>query len=178
MKWILPVIFLVIIDQGIKLYIADQLMNKEYDILTNILVFRPYQNKDYSWVNSMLDMGIGLMAHILLNVIMLAIIFMVHDFVRIKYSMNQYVSCLFLFLYAGGFCSLIDKMAWGGSLDYIWLKGFFIFDLKDVYLSTFEVMMVLGILLKHKEFRKVNEAMILKEFTGFCKKRYFNFRKR
>jgi hypothetical protein len=30
-------------------------------------------------------------------------------------------------------CSLVDTFIWGGSLDYIYLKPLFVFDLKDLY---------------------------------------------
>ena len=36
---------------------------------------------------------------------------------------------------AGSICSLIDKLFWGGSLDFIQIPLFFTFDLKDCYLS-------------------------------------------
>lgn len=68
--------------------------------------------------------------------------------------------------------SLIDKVAWGGSLDYILLKGFFIFDLKDLYISTFEVMILVGLIINYKAFGSVNEKLIYKEFKAYIKVKY------
>lgn len=37
---------------------------------------------------------------------------------------------------AGVICSIIDRIFWGSSLDYIRIKGFFVFDLKDIFIDA------------------------------------------
>ena len=46
---------------------------------------------------------------------------------------NILFTVLFITGLAGSICSLVDKIFWGGSLDYIQLYNLFIFDLKDCY---------------------------------------------
>jgi len=60
---------------------------------------------------------------------------------------------------------LIDDIFWGGSLDYIQLFDWFIFDLKDVYLTTIAIPVGGFFIITHevrlqqlpKERRKVEE---------------------
>ena len=41
----------------------------------------------------------------------------------------------FLFIFAGALCSVIDKVFYGGSLDFIGISDLFIADLKDIYIN-------------------------------------------
>jgi signal peptidase II len=41
----------------------------------------------------------------------------------------------FTFILAGAVCSVIDKIFWGGSLDFIGLFSWFIFDTKDLFIT-------------------------------------------
>ncbi|MDD3172405.1 MAG: signal peptidase II [Herbinix sp.] len=176
LKKILPIFLLVMLDQAIKLYIAKFLMDKKF-IIGNILGFKPYLNVKYSWINSMTNMGISLTLHILLVIVLLLCILIIYDFIETKYSMNTYGHSLFAFLIAGAACSLIDKVAWGGSLDYVLLNGFFIFDLKDCYISVFEVMLILS-LFKSKEVRNAKGRVLIKGFSDYFKIKYLKkFRK-
>lgn len=52
---------------------------------------------------------------------------------------------------AGSLCSLIDKLFWGGSLDFLQIPTLFIFDLKDCYLTVAEVIFVVIGILHSKE---------------------------
>ncbi|HWT27014.1 MAG TPA: signal peptidase II [Mobilitalea sp.] len=168
---IYTILLAVSIDQAIKIYISRNMMNKEFDILGNILGFSPYVNSDYSWINSISNLGINRITHIIVNVLMIFIIFMAYDFIKTRYTASNYIKVTFTFLFAGGICSLIDKVAWGGSLDYVWLKGFFIFDLKDLYLSIFIGFVILGMIL-NKELMKMNEKTLIKEFAAYFKVKY------
>ena len=41
----------------------------------------------------------------------------------------------FVFIFAGALCSFIDKVFYGGSLDFIGISDLFIADLKDIYIN-------------------------------------------
>ena len=41
----------------------------------------------------------------------------------------------FLFILSGALCSLIDKIFYGGSLDFIGISNLFIADIKDLYIN-------------------------------------------
>jgi signal peptidase II len=163
---------LILLDQAIKIFIAVNYMDTEFDLPGGILAFKPYINEYYSWINSVFQMGIGLMAHILLNALIVIITMVIYGFVRDKNPSDKYVGSLFAFVLAGGLCSLIDKLAWGGSLDYIWLKGFFIFDLKDVYLTVFDCLLIAAVLFNYKDFRKISTGRMLSELLIYIKNRY------
>ena len=72
---------------------------------------------------------------------------------------------MFAFLFSGAFCSLIDKIFWDGSLDYILVKGFFTFDLKDVYLNVFNGLLILSVLINNKILEQIDTKVLLKDFA-------------
>ena len=43
--------------------------------------------------------------------------------------------CVLFFIVAGALCSLIDKVFYGGSLDFIGISNLFIADIKDIYIN-------------------------------------------
>ena len=140
---ILPIALLVLINQGIKIVIANNMMDKNYNLIGTIVGYDPYLNEQYSWINSLTNLGISRLVHMIIVILMFFVAIIIYDFVGMKYTMSAYVYWMLSFLMAGTFCSFIDKLVWGWSLDFILLKGFFIFDLKDVYLSVFEGMLIL-----------------------------------
>jgi UDP-glucose 4-epimerase len=86
---------------------------------------------------------------------------------------------MFAFIFSGAVCSLIDKIFWDGSLDYISLTGLFTFDLKDLYIDTFIGIMVLSVLLKNKDLKQLENKNVLKDFDQadglkYVCLRYFN----
>ena len=169
---VLTILLFIILDQVIKLYIKRNLMGLEFDIVGEILGFKSVINIDYSWINSMGQFDIGLMPHVILNVVIFLMFILVYDFISIKYKMSKLVRVDFCFAFAGIMCSLIDKIAWGGSLDYIWLKGFFIFDLKDIFLTCFEIITICMLVFNYKGLRKLEEKVIFKEFINYLRLRF------
>jgi signal peptidase II len=161
-------------DQLIKIVIDQYFMDKRFDIVNHLIGFEPYLNNKYSWVNSMGDFGWGRIFHIILVVFALLVITVTYDFILLKYSIGYSIITLFIFLYAGAICSLIDKIFWGGSLDYINLSDLFIFDLKDVYISIFEVMLVVNAILHYRTIKNMNEKDVLKNFYSYIKIRFFH----
>lgn len=67
LRVMLLVLALVLIDQSIKIYIHNNFMDKEFYIFGSILGFKPIINIKYSYFNSFSNMGISLLAHIVLN---------------------------------------------------------------------------------------------------------------
>lgn len=166
-------LILVLIDQSIKIYIYNNLMNKEFYIFGSIIGFSPIINTKYSYFNSFGNMEIGLITHIVLNIVMLFLILIIFDFIKERYSNNKIIYCLFVLACAAAICSLIDKVFWGGSLDFISFKNFFIFDLKDVYISIFQIVAMLCIILNYKKLKAINEKTIYNEFKSYIRLRCF-----
>lgn len=163
------IISLIIVDQLIKIIIAGRYMNLSKDIIKGLVAFHPIINSHYSWLNSLFRMGIGLTTHILFNILVILFTGLLYLYIKRKYPKDTFTFWLFTFLFAGLLCSLIDKLFWGGSLDYIWLKGLFIFDLKDVYLIVFEVLLIWAFLFNYKGFRDVKCSRLLADLGRFIK---------
>ena len=51
------------------------------------------------------------------------------------YKKNFFVDLCYIFIIAGSACSLIDKIFYGGSLDFIVISNLFIADFKDIYIN-------------------------------------------
>lgn len=142
--------------------IAIFFINLEFDIITNFLKFRPIQNEKYTFGGNYIGFLSNFWIAIILNIFVILIfisgyMFYLHKYKRVDFwAKSTMISGL-----AGSFCSLIDKVFWGGSLDFIQIPQLFTFDLKDCYV-TFVVVLILVIGLKYpKDFD-------LKEYLLFC----------
>ncbi len=168
----ITVFLLFSVDQLVKIYIAKFLMKEEFYIIDHFLGFKPYQNTKYSWINSLGNFGVNLLTHIILSTLLVIAILIVYDFINYKYKMYRVTFILMAFLFAGAFCSLIDKVVWKGSLDYILLEGLFIFDLKDVYLTIFEVLLIMLPIVNYKGFRDISGRKVMRDFKQYVRERY------
>lgn len=164
--WIFAVV-LIIIEQGIKLVIKGSYLEANLPILTPWLYFKPMFNRDYSWVNSMLQLGIGKWFHIVIVAGMLVLIYLFYKFLNKQSDTTWFIDMAFVFIFSGAMCSFIDKVFWDGSLDYILIKGLFTFDLKDVYINVFIALSLLMVLVNSKGLRKAYGEDIVKDFVSF-----------
>ena len=53
----------------------------------------------------------------------------------------------FLFIFSGSLCSLIDKIFYGGSLDFIGISNLFIADIKDIYINLGILFFIISIVI-------------------------------
>lgn len=150
----MTIIILITIEQAIKVVINNNFLESNVPIIGSCIFFNPMFNRDYSWLNSMLQLGIGKWVHILAVAVILVLAFLFYRSTIKKKTEALLIDIAFTFLFAGGICSLIDKIFWNGSLDYIQLKGYFTFDLKDVYINVFNGMLILMFLIDYKGIRK------------------------
>lgn len=161
------IFLLIALEQGIKLVINNNFLNKTAPIVPPFLYFEPMFNRHYSWFNSMLQLGVGKWVHIVFTGAMLIFIYLFYSYLNSRYGNVRLINVMFAFLFSGALCSLIDKILWDGSLDYIYVNGFFTFDLKDVYLNVFNGLMILSLFLKKEVLNKVDEKELLKGFGKF-----------
>jgi len=164
--WI-GVFVLIIVEQVIKIIINNNFLSKRFPILPSLLYFEPRFNRDYSWLNSMFQLGVSKWIHISIVVIMIIIVYLFYQYLNKQLGINKIINILFAFIFSGASCSLIDKVFWDGSLDYILVSGFFTFDLKDVYLNIFIGLLILSLLLDNKILKQINDKNILKDFTKY-----------
>ncbi|MEE1071719.1 MAG: hypothetical protein U0L26_04905, partial [Cellulosilyticum sp.] len=66
---------------------------------------------------------------------------------------KKYMILAYFITLAGIICSAIDRILWGTSLDYIGIKGFCVFDLKDLLVDAMYVLTI-GIILNERAHQK------------------------
>ena len=115
----------------------------------------------------MMQLGVGKWAHIALGSLMIIIIYMFYRFLNHKMLTSKIINIMFAFILAGALCSLVDKVFWDGSLDYIMLNGFFTFDLKDLYINFSIGILTVLIITKNKVLEKFDDKDIAKDFAKY-----------
>ena len=158
---------LILIEQGIKLIINGSYLQNNDAIIENLLYFKPMFNRDYSWINSLFQLGVAKWPHIIMVSIIIISVFLVYMFIDHKGYNTKLVSTSFGFILAGGICSFIDKIFWDGSLDYIYLQNQFTFDLKDVYINVFIGLIILMFIFDHQNIRTSDGDEFTKEFKNY-----------
>ena len=166
---ILRVILLVVIDQAIKIIIYSFYLDYTFDIIPSLLEFKPYFNSKHSYVNFLLDkhfqINAGFWPHIILYLLLAVFVFILYATFRTKPNTThiKVLDTAFIFLIAALACALIGNIIWEkGTLDYIYLKPLFIFDLKDIYSNCFLVIFLIYFH-KNKDQMKTLQMMSIKE---------------
>lgn len=131
----------------------------------------PVLNDNYSWINSIFQFGWSKAFHIVLVLVVVLFVYSVLKYLESKNINEKIINIIKVFFFSGAICSLIDKIFWNGSLDYILLKGFFVFDLKDCYLTISEGIIVILAIKNWKAISKINDKELVKDYIGFIKSR-------
>lgn len=135
-KGIYSIAFLVAVEVLIKIIIDLFFMNKKV-LICDRFGFRPFLNVDQlSIFNNELNLHVSLAVLIFINILSITFVYILIYMHHKKSEKNSRLMLWGLyFILAGMVCSLIDKVFWGGSLDYI-LIGSKIVDLKDIYMCV------------------------------------------
>lgn len=121
-----------------------------------------YPEHAFSYGGQFLSLLSNPLLLIVINLIILFLYWGGYRFYKIKRKKTTIVVRIIMICgLAGCFCSLIDKIFWGGSLDFLQIPNLFIFDGKDVYLTLSEVFFVI-LALRH------NQEISAREFIRFC----------
>jgi signal peptidase II len=146
------VVGLVVLDQAIKLGINARFMQANRDILAGLFAFAPIINVKQSWLGNYIAFFSRPVVAVLFNGMAIIVIGMAWAYYKTKHRQaGRVASLIFSLALAGGLCSLIDKIIWSGSLDYILLLDWFIFDLKDCYITAAEILFVVMVCRNAKE---------------------------
>ncbi len=151
LKRIILTVTFILLDQGIKLYIYNYIFEKKIEIIKNLIYFQPLFNRQYSWINSLFGLGLGKALHIILGIAVVGFMLYIFLYNYKKNKESNLIDFTFIFMMSGAFCSLIDKIFWDGSLDYIYLNNLFTFDLKDIYIDI-SIILLVFVSIKHKDF--------------------------
>lgn len=155
------IIVLVLIEQLIKVFINANYLESNIPIIKPLVYFSPMFNRDYSWINGLFNLGINKAIHIVLVVVTIVFLYLFYRYLRDSLSVDIEIG--YILMMSGAVCSLIDKVFWDGSLDYIYLRGLFTFDLKDAYMSLAVVLALYGLIFNRDLDRELDEI----SFKGF-----------
>lgn len=130
---------LMLIDQGIKIIIKSFFFNDYIEIIKGFLSFNPIINTDGSWLNARFETSVSFPLLITINILSLFLFFELYRYyIHLNNNKNNnsfWADMCFLFITTGALCSLIDKVFYGGSLDFIGISNLFIADIKDIYIN-------------------------------------------
>ena len=138
---ILWILILIVIDQSIKIIINTYFGDCQFEIIPSLIEFKPTFNVKHSWVNTLLNknfgVNVGLLPHIILYLFIGVLIPIYFSYFRNHMPYNKkLIDVAIIFIMAALICALIGNLIWkNGTLDYIYLKPWFVFDLKDVYID-------------------------------------------
>jgi len=154
------------IDKIIKILIINNFINNRFNIIGEYVSFYPKFNLNRSWYGSIIKIDIGRWPHIIfLFIVFLIVLIIIKNILKYN-EITYFKSFTLIFLISGVASSLLDAIIWGASLDYIRIKGFFIFDLKDLYISIFEIFFYLTLIkfISKKENREIIIKLKTMEF--------------
>lgn len=159
------IIILTAIDQLVKYIVNRFFFQTVFEIIPGILAFRPVHNTDMSWFGSL---GLQIFANyyvtVIINLLIFIIAIVLYRYIYVNMEVRgKLTQTIFIFLFAAILCSTIDRIFWGGSIDYIRLEGFFTFDIKDCYMTAFIILFIVSYFKYQKEWNKFNVKTFIKE---------------
>lgn len=170
-------LLLLLIDQGIKIIIKKFFFNNFHEIIKDFIYFDPIINTKGSWLNARFNVGVGFIPLIIINTIALFLFLEIYRYYLSNKPKNFWVDSAFIFITVGALCSLIDKIFYGGSLDFIGISNLFIADIKDIYINIGLLFFIMFIYktgyLKEDETSFKDDIKSVKEFFRFVKKDLF-----
>lgn len=163
------------IDQCIKIIIKLFFFDKYLEIIPKFLSFNPIINTKGSWLNARFDLGVGFPLLIIVNFLALFLFFELYRYYNHKGHKDFWSDMCFLFITSGALCSLIDKLFYGGSLDFIGISDLFIADIKDIYINLAILFLILTLYLRGY-LSDDNDTSIKEDIEGL--KRFLSFAKK
>ncbi|SHF16068.1 signal peptidase II [Clostridium fallax] len=165
---------LFLLDQGGKLIIKLFFFHKDFYIIDNFLSFHPIINSEGSWLNARFGTNVSFGFLIFLNIIALIIFWEGYRYYKKLGHRDSWSDLCIVFIMAGCICSLIDKIFYGGSLDFIGISDLFIADLKDIYINLAVFLFILtvyfnGFLNDDEKSTLKDDIQSIKKFFKFIK---------
>lgn len=151
------IIGLLFVDQFIKLFIWRFCYDTQGNIIGKWVRFRPVQNTNLSWGGNYFALLSNFWVVVILNALIILLFISIYAYYCTKRtSPSKVVNGIYCAGLASAVCSFIDKVFWGGSIDYIQITGLFTFDLKDCYITVAEILFIIVVLKHHSEISTVD----------------------
>ena len=164
---ILWTIALVVIEQVIKLIISANYRDLNFEIIPPLFEFKPVlNNKTFYWLGLM-NIDVGRWARLVTGLVFFGVLCLFYLYLKTGSKKGKLIDVVFIFGFAGLLCSICDNIFFGGSWDYIYLKPLFIFDLKDLYLNCFTILIIVFC---YKNRTEINNVKI-KDIISYIKNR-------
>ena len=160
-------IALFVIDQVVKIIINRYFIDVRFDIIPPLFYFRPKFNHNYSYVNELFSFGMGFWTHLILRCFVAILLVIIYDLFKTISNNAKIINIAFIFAFASLSCSLVDTIFWGGSLDFIYLKPLFIFDLKDLYSNVFIILFLCYFFKNRKYFKTIKNKDIILHYKNW-----------
>jgi signal peptidase II len=163
---ILWIICLVIVDQVIKLIVANYLFDTKFDIIDSILGFHPIYNNKYSYFNALLKLNLGLLPHTILLFFIECLLLLFYGYFKTMQYSTKLIDIAFILGQAALVCVFCGFFFWeNGILDFIFLYPFIV-DFKDIYLNGFVIFFFWNYFKNYSEIKSSNVKMTnyLKDF--------------
>lgn len=178
-NWIF-LLFAVGLDQAIKIYLFSiEWETLSIPLIEPVFYVEPTQNTlgSYLWVLLKFKKGSHLLNIILFSIIGLLFV-EIWRFYTSRKRNNFWINGFIHLFLAGLFANIIDNGYWGGSLDYITIRPFYTFDLKDMYITLCELFLITELidnkLLVHLfKMPKEESNQLNKSFAEFVKQDLF-----
>ena len=175
-NWIFLLLALAI-DQAIKAYLfSTSWETLSLPLIEPVFYIEPTHNTrgSYLWVLLKIDSVPHLVNMVLFSLVGVLFIEIWRFYVSRKRNSFWINGFIHLFL-AGLLANLIDNAFWGGSLDYISIKPFYTFDLKDLYITLCELFLLtelldMGLLKKMFTMPKDESKKLNRDFIQFVKR--------
>ena len=168
-QWLI-VGLLIALEQSVKLLIWNFAMDARVIFIPHILRFEPFQNTNLNWFASMANVVMPIFVMVVFQFAALIALTLFYRYQRyLAGKPNPWLSLGFCMAAAGIFCSFIDVVFWGGSLDYIGFLSWFIFDMKDVFLNVGWISIVIWFSSKAYQSREAELIPFGAWFKNGCK---------
>ena len=137
-----------------------------------MLFFSPIINTDGSWLNARFGASVSFPVLIAINIAAIFLFIEIYRYYIFKGNNDYWADMCFIFVTCGALCSLIDKIFYGGSLDFIGISTLFIADIKDLYINLGILFFILtlfnnGYLTSSEETSFKDDINNLKNFITF-----------
>lgn len=142
------VLIFVFLDQIIKIFLQYFINIKKCSINNNYIF--PQQNHYASFLGSILDRKLNIFSLLILNIILIYVVYYMYMAHVKKYGKSFWSDMFFIFMCSGLICSFIDKVFFGGSLDYINIYNIILVDMKDIYFLLSIILLLCEVILNEK----------------------------